>query len=256
MHRRARLGEKDHVVPGELLRTQQGRDLVDDIVHGATLAGNLKSDGLRYLGVGTNIEVNRSCRRPVPGRRLRLDRPPGKVFNWLVAGSGLLVLWGASYPAAHAGYIVLAILIWMALAAIWGLRAVYLSGCSLSRRFEPVTRPRRFLYGPAIVIVAVALAFSTMPLHLRFGVSRPFLTEAAAAVSVGAIVSDQPVGLYQIEDVEIRGGSSIFTEANGGFWSGGGFAHLPAGPGAPELEDWVQTVRLRSMGGNWYRWVD
>ena len=47
--------------------------------HGSTLAGNLKSDGLLYLGVGTNIEVNRSCRRPVPGRRLRLDRPPGII---------------------------------------------------------------------------------------------------------------------------------------------------------------------------------
>ena len=75
-------------------------------------------------------------------------------------------------------------------------------------------------------------------------------------MSVGAAVVDEPVGLYQIASIEVRGGSAIFTEANGGFLSQGGFAHLPNGPAAPELQDWTQEVRLRSMGGNWYSWVD
>jgi hypothetical protein len=206
--------------------------------------------------VGTNIEAERLHRRRVPGRRLALNRPPGRVFNGIVGGAGLLLLWGASYPAAHFGFVMLAILIWIALASIWGLRAVFLLGCSVSRRFEPITRPGRFLYGPGIVIVAGVIALSSLPLHLRFGVSRPFLTEAAADVSVGAEVVDEPVGLYQITSIEIRGGSSIFTEENGGFWSEGGFAHLPNGPAAPELQEWSQEVRLQSMGGNWYSWTD
>ncbi len=192
----------------------------------------------------------------MPGRRFGLNRPPGRVFNGLVAGNGLVLLWGASYPAAHIGFVVLALLIWMALAAIWGLRALFLLGCSLSRRFEPVTRSRRFLYGPGIVIVASVIALSSVPLQLRFGVSRPFLTEAAADVSIGKEVVNEPVGLYQIASIEVRAGSSIFTEADGGFLSQGGFAHLPNGPAVPELHEWVDEVRLRPLAGNWYSWVD
>lgn len=174
----------------------------------------------------------------------------------MVAGAGLLLLWGGSYPAAHFGYVLIAIMVWMVLAAIWLFRGLFLLWCSVSGRIDPIVGTRRFLYGPTIIVVAVVLAFSALPLYLRFGASRPFLADAAADVSIGAVIADQAIGLFRVSGVEVIGESQIFTETSGGFLSGGGFAYLPNGPTAPALRDWRRTVSLRSMGGDWYSWVD
>ncbi|MCP3976867.1 MAG: hypothetical protein GY720_20465 [bacterium] len=194
--------------------------------------------------------------RPAPGRKLGLHQPPGKVFNGLVLAAAAALAWAASYPLFHFGYAAIAVLMWLGLAAVWFVRGVFLAWYSMAGRLGPVHRSRRFLYAPMMVLAAVVISFVSIPLHVRFTLSRPFLSDAATDASIGAVVDRQPIGLYQIDQVELFGDAAVFTTAAGGFLASGGFAHLPDGPGAPDVADWARHVALRSLSGSWYTWVD
>lgn len=195
-------------------------------------------------------------KRPAPGRKLGLHQPPGKVFNGLVLAAASAFLWAASYPLFHFGYAAIAVLMWMGLAAVWFGRGVFLAWYSMAGRLDPVERSRRFLYAPVMVLAAVVISVASIPLHVRFALSRPFLSDAATDASVGAVVDGQPIGLYQIDRVELFGDSAVFTTAAGGFLARGGFAHLPDGPNEPDVVDWARYVRLRALGANWYTWAN
>ncbi len=195
-------------------------------------------------------------KRPAPGRRLGLHQPPGKVFNGLVAAGAAAFLGAASYPVFHLGLAALALLIWMALGAAWFVRGVFMGWYSMAGRLGPTDRRRRFRYAPMIVIVAVVIAVSLLPLRMRFMLSQPFLSDAATDLSVGAEVDDEPLGLYMVRSAELFGESTVFTTAAGGFFLSGGFAHLPDGPRSADVVDWADHVSLRHMHGNWYSWVD
>lgn len=113
--------------------------------------------------------------------------------------------------------------------------------------------------GLVLVMVAGA-AFASrieLPLLARFALARPaFDRVVAERVAAGDHAELCPawIGTYRIGNCRTVGTDTYFTERDGGFLNGVGFAYLPEGP--PSDPPTVSSITYGQLRGSWYWYVE
>ncbi len=155
---------------------------------------------------------------PADPRTMRTPRSPGKIARYLLQPPrwslhsfvGLAVLVSILAGAAPGGYFLpamLAILTWMIILIVWGLRLLlwlvlrgyFEKDCSLGPRHA-----RRWIVTPLSLAVVAALLLTRTPLYVAFWFSRPSMNALAKAVINGTEPKTVTkwVGLFYVDDIK------------------------------------------------------
>jgi hypothetical protein len=192
------------------------------------------------------------------------QRGPGAVGRFLLTSIGwpshlagfvaLLIVWeAASVPGTHFGGMLIGILAWLAVGAVWFLRGVLRVGAGLRYGIKPqsLTGKRRWLVLPILAFVCVASVGRRLPLHARFILSRGAMERMAQQVQAdpNAGASTTRIGLYRVSRVEPIPGGMRFVIDGTGFLDRWGFAYSPNGAPASGGLDEYEHFR-----GPWYLW--
>lgn len=171
------------------------------------------------------------------------------IGGWLTAA---VILWAGSYPSGG----LVAELVAAGLLLITGvLWLVLLVRELVKRRFALVA----LATGLVLVMVAGA-AFASrieLPLLARFALARPAFDRVVAeraAAGDHAELCPAWIGTYRIGNCRTVGTDTYFTERDGGFLNGVGFAYLPEGP--PSDPPTVSSITYGQLRGPWYWYVE
>lgn len=187
-------------------------------------------------------------------------RAPGWAFTGLTAVGAFLLVWSASYPTGSAPLFLLGFAWLVPCALVWTVRLItYLVGLRNEHRSGPFWP---FLVAPVGAVATLALCSSTLPLDVRWAVSRSaFDTEAdqlqaeSERRGVGEdhlLIEDEQIGLYAVSSAWVDEHGNAFFVVNGsGFIDGGGFARFPGDVPTPSGDDDYEHLQ-----GDWYVWFD
>ena len=171
------------------------------------------------------------------------------IGGWLTA---VAILWAGSYPSGGlvAGLVAAGLL--LITGVVW---LVFLVRELIKRRFAPVALTT------AVVLVLVAgAAFASrieLPLLARFAMVRPAFDRVVAERAAGGDDLDRcpaRIGSYRITNCRTVGTGTYFTERDGGFLNGVGFAYLPGGP--PPDPPMGGSITYSQLRGSWYWYVE
>jgi hypothetical protein len=160
-----------------------------------------------------------------------------------------LTVWATSLPGGHVYLFVDAAGLWLIVGLGWVAVVVALAGSDFGGLV------RRFALGPIVLIAALAVAISGLPLSVRFALSRPAL-ERLPDLGLSQEAMTQ-AGLYDIwgfEHTEFGYRFAVY-DAPTVVW---GFAYSPAGaPPGPDINS--ESLRegddaYRHLDGAWYIW--
>ncbi|MGN6692951.1 MAG: hypothetical protein ACTHN0_02145 [Aquihabitans sp.] len=188
------------------------------------------------------------------------SRAPGWIFHVTCAVGGFLLLWSASYPLG--GFLPFLASFWLLAGCVvaWLVRLV----SYLAARTTPGPRPRfwPFLIAPVGAVVVIAIALTSAPFDLRWGLSEGAFDHradqmAARAQVVGGgrsrpLVRNDRVGLYQVRDGWVdRSGNVYFTIEGSGFIDTVGLVRIEGEVPPPGYE----RDEFSPIGGGWYTFV-
>lgn len=161
------------------------------------------------------------------------------------------ILWAGSYPSGG---------------LMPGLAAVILAGITGVLWFVFLIaglRARRFQFlgmitavGIVVLVGSVFAARIELPLLARFAIVRPDfdrVVAARAAAGTGEKPCPAWIGSYRINECWTSGTGTYFSERDGGFLNGTGFAYLPDGP--PDDPPMVGSVTYSQLRGSWYWYI-
>ena len=183
-----------------------------------------------------------------------LRTAPRRGFHLAVAVPTLGLLWSETLPGmkfiAWAG----AVLGLVGFAAVWGLRLVLFA-----------VHHRRLTWWFAVAPLAGLLVATsgqfTVPLQVRFGLSRPAFDHAVRTLQDPGgggyyFVGSRRIGSYTIDSARRVHGGVIFDEHNGDFFDNAGFAYLPDGPTPGLANDYdFEAPVWNHLQGPWYSWI-
>lgn len=168
------------------------------------------------------------------------------ISSWLTA---VAMLWAGSYPS---GSLVVGLLAagLAVLTAVLGL--IHIIAGLVARRVQLVA----ITTGIAVALIGGA-AFAArieLPLLARFALVRPAFERVVAerlAADEGVEPCPSWIGTYRISNCRTIGSATYFTERDGGFLNGVGFAYLPDGlPAAPPTAG--GSITYGQLRGPWY----
>jgi hypothetical protein len=145
-------------------------------------------------------------------------RPPGRVFHSILTLLGAFTAWSVSVPGWHFDAAMLAVGAWCLAALVWAVRvaATAVLRC-------PRGSLLRWVGGPAIGCVTLALVRLDLPQRARFAASRAALERAAADVLSSAHHAPE---WFSGEELRIGWFDVRYRDAIPGgvrFWIDGGF---------------------------------
>lgn len=171
------------------------------------------------------------------------------IGGWLTA---VLTLWAGSYPTGGLMAALVAAGLLLVNGAVW---LVFVVRELVERRFALVA----FTTAAVLVLIAGA-AFASrieLPLLARFAMVRPAFDRVVAERAAGGDNADRcpaRIGSYRITNCRTVGTGTYFTERDGGFLNGVGFAYLPGGP--PSGSPMGGSITYSQLRGSWYWYVE
>ena len=209
-----------------------------------------------------NEDYTRPC--PADPGSWRTGRSLEVLFVGIAVLLAALLVWSASTPSGELLVGAVALFGMLASGIVW----LFLCVVSMARAFRGRPLPAPLALGPVptVLVLAIVLSLTTLPVRARFAVGRGALEQyanrvadeagAAAEVPISQIPlgsdewdllhPDPPgrLGSYPIDSVQVRA-EGVYLMVEGG-WSG--FALLPDGSPATG----VISGSYRSLGGDWY----
>lgn len=189
-------------------------------------------------------------------RHKRRDAPPPLSWHAALGIPLAAYLWSRSFPGIAVGMWGISVaatsllgLGWLAWLVVWSRRA--------TRRDA-----RRWWIAPSLVIAAVVLATSSVPLKLRFDLARSEFDSIVEDLPPAGSLDDwapldvpDRVGSYDITFGYQVGNNVVLYEEHGSLFNNAGFAYLPDGPDDRLSSGSFEAPRFRSLGGDWYAWT-
>lgn len=155
--------------------------------------------------------------------RHRLLGPPGVLFYRATA---IAIVVADANSRASLGLLLLALPIWVLLAAIWLLR--FLDAAWTERLRLPLRHWVRWLAVPVVLGVVFVLTRYDVPFDVRLAASWGAMDQAAAEVMAGGSTDRGWIGLYPVQGVEwIPNGMRFLIDDDG--LGTIGFAYAPTG---------------------------
>lgn len=195
-------------------------------------------------------------RPPDAAREPRWRNPPSLAFHAVLAVMLAVAIWSQSFPGEDTDPFLLAALATMGLGVVW---VVKLLGWKSS---AAKAHSRRWLLGPAMVVVALVLLMTGASLRTRFELARSdfngfveHLEPQGSFTDWVPIEAPDQLGSYGIQSAYQVGENVIVYEANGDFFDDAGFAYLPHGPDSRLGNGSFEAPSFRSLGGGWYSWT-
>ena len=170
------------------------------------------------------------------------------VGSCLAAGT---ILWAGSYPSGALMPELAAVLLAGITSVLW---LVFLVAGLRARRFRLLG-----MITAVGVVVLVGSAFAArieLPLLARFAIVRPAfdrIVAERAAVGTGQKPCPAWIGTYRISACWTYGTGTYFSERDGGFLNGVGFAYLPDGP--PDGSPVGGSITYSQLRGSWYWYI-
>jgi hypothetical protein len=198
-----------------------------------------------------------------------LDRPPGRVLAAAIGALLLILVVSTSVPGwlfvgwfLGGGLLAVLLLLWL----------VRFTGAASAARRASRTPPAdgggpppgswrgpAVLAVPVLLVLAGALVVLDVPLRARWQLSRPAfddaVTGAMGSPDAVPVRDGRTIGLYRVDAATRFGDAVVFTDADGGFFGGGGFAYLPGGPVDGVQDESYERPTYTDLGSGWYAWT-
>jgi hypothetical protein len=174
-----------------------------------------------------------------------------------LVATGVIVLWAFSFPGVH--FIAVIPCIWIvAIATItWAVRGVtYL----VARRHGTASGSAWwFALAPLGAVVLGALLSASVPLRLRWELSKPAFDDAVEEVRSDpegwSTWTRGRIGMYTVNVVRVVPQGILFYDDVGSFIDDAGFAYLPEGPSDDMVSGVFENPQWFALGDHWYAWT-